>query len=75
MERGTMPTGRGQPVLKNPLHTTRGSIAGKDGMIWFFIAGMIAGAVGWHLFVTWYGRKLERERIMEAFKKKGEDGK
>ena len=30
MERGTMPTGRGQPVLKNPLITTRGSIAGKE---------------------------------------------
>lgn len=44
-------------------------------MIWFFLMGMIAGAVGWHLFATWYGRKLERQRIMEAFKKKGEDGK
>jgi len=29
-------------------------------MIWFFLAGMIAGAVGWHMFVMWYGRRIKK---------------
>ena len=46
-------------------------------MIFYFLAGIIAGAVGWHMFVSWYGEKLMRMRQMEAFKKnnKEEDGK
>lgn len=40
-------------------------------MIWFFLAGMIAGAVGWNMFIVFMGRRIERKRIMEAFKKDG----
>ena len=38
-------------------------------MIWFFLMGMVAGAVGWSMFVVWYGRKLRKQKQMEAFKK------
>lgn len=41
-------------------------------MIWFFLMGMVAGAVGWNMFVVWYGRKLKRNQQMEAFKKEDE---
>ena len=40
-------------------------------MIWFFLAGMIAGAVGWHLTIMWAGRRIRRREQMEAFKKDG----
>ena len=40
-------------------------------MIWFFLAGFIAGAVGWHLAVLWIGGRLEREKKMKELK--GED--
>ena len=38
-------------------------------MIWFFLMGMVAGAVGWHMFVVWYGNKLKRKQLDDAFKK------
>lgn len=41
-------------------------------MIWFFLAGMIAGAVGWNMFVCWLGKKLEEKRTDED--RRGEDG-
>lgn len=40
-------------------------------MIWFFLAGMVAGAVGWHMAIMWIGKKLIRKQQMEAFKKNG----
>ena len=30
-----------------------------------FILGMIAGAVGWQMFVVWFGRRLKRQREAE----------
>ena len=42
-------------------------------LIWFFLMGMIAGAVGWHMFVIWYGRKMKEREMQKAFKKGGED--
>lgn len=40
-------------------------------MIWFFLMGMIAGAVGWHMFAMWYGRKLKEKEMQKAFEKEG----
>ena len=41
-------------------------------MIWFFLMGMIAGAVGMSMFVTWYGTRVIKKREMQnAFKKEG----
>ena len=41
-----------------------------------FLAGMIAGAVGWHMFCGWMGKRIIRRQQMEAFQKhKEEDGK
>ena len=42
-------------------------------MIWMFLAGMIAGAVGWHMLCGWLGRKIIREQQMEAFRRNKEE--
>lgn len=38
-------------------------------MIWFFLMGMIAGAVGWHMLAIYIGRKLKEKEMQKAFKK------
>ena len=40
-------------------------------MIWFFLTGMVAGAVGWHMFIMWLGQRIKRKQLDEAFKKGG----
>ena len=42
-------------------------------MIWYFLGGMIAGAVGWNMLIVRIGRKIERERQMEAFRRHDKD--
>ena len=37
-------------------------------MIWWFLAGFIAGAVGWNTFVKWMYARIKRREMMEAFK-------
>lgn len=57
MERGTMPTGWGQPVIKTPL-ILQIAVTGDDKrVIWFFIAGWIAGAVFVVMFATWWMKR------------------
>ena len=34
-------------------------------MIWYFLAGMIAGAVGWHMLVQWLGAKIQQEKKLK----------
>ena len=38
-------------------------------MIWMFMAGFIAGAVGWSRFVLWMGEKIRKKQMMESFRK------
>ena len=40
-------------------------------MIWWFLAGFVAGAVGWNMFCRWIGHKIIRKAQMEAFKRDG----
>ena len=42
-------------------------------MIWFFLMGMIAGAVGWHMLAVHIGRKMKEKEMRKAFNKGGED--
>lgn len=35
-------------------------------MIWYFLAGMIAGAVGWSMFCKWAARKIRKRKQMET---------
>ena len=37
-------------------------------MIWFYLAGLITGAVGWHMMVLWIGGKFEKEKKMKELK-------
>ena len=37
-------------------------------MIWWYLAGFVSGAVGWHLLIQWIGRKIVKKQQMEAFK-------
>ena len=37
-------------------------------MILYFLAGMIAGAYGWHKFVQWFGERLQQERKLRELK-------
>ena len=78
MERGTMPAGWWSAGATEWLFKTtlilQIVVTGDDkGLIWFFLMGMIAGAVGWNTFVVWYGRRLKKKQQMEAFKKGGQD--
>lgn len=34
-------------------------------MIWFFLAGMIAGAVGWHKVLRVFGEWIEQQRKID----------
>ena len=40
-------------------------------MIWYFLAGVIAGAVGWHKMIRFYGERIQQERKLRELK--GED--
>lgn len=42
-------------------------------MIWFFLAGMIAGAVGWHMFIQFLGKRIEQRKQIEALRGKKEE--
>ena len=43
-------------------------------MIWYFLAGMIAGAVGFAKIVTYLGEKFRRQEQMKAFRRDNDDG-
>jgi len=62
MERGTMPAGRGQPVILNPLNTTKSSERRYKRLIWYFLAGLIGGAIGMLQFLAWCGRKRKANK-------------
>lgn len=37
-------------------------------MIWYFIAGFISGAAGWHLLISRIGARIIKKQQMGAFK-------
>ena len=54
---------------------SRGSkIPIKGGMIlfWFFLAGFIAGVVGYHKFLGWFGPRIEEKRRLEKLEEKND---
>ena len=39
-------------------------------LIWFFLMGMIAGAIGWHLLIMWLGKRIRQKQLNDAFKRR-----
>ena len=42
-------------------------------MIWYYLAGFISGAVGWHMFVKSVGEKIIQERKLREMKGDDDD--
>ena len=42
-------------------------------MIWYFLAGLIAGAVGWHKLIQWLGGKIQQEKMLKELEGDNDD--
>ena len=42
-------------------------------MIWYFLAGLIAGAVGWHKIILWLGERLKHRKTLDELKGEHDD--